>query len=94
MSTDEAKGQGIRQEEEGVQRAGLPPFHEGVTGRFSRVEVLDAGITRYDPETAHKAIGDEGYERRIPESCLYCEATREAEAAEVEARRQKEALDG
>jgi len=61
----------------------LPPFHAASLGLpYSRVEVFESGgHIRYDPETAHKAIGDSGYQRRIPESCGLCQAKEIAEEA-------------
>ena len=60
----------------------LSYLHGAPLGKVSRKEALDAdGIVRFDPETAHKAVGDEEYERRLPESCGICKATELSEAA-------------
>ena len=47
----------------------------------SQYEVVDHGtITSMDPERAHKAAGDPGYQRRVP-GCGSCEAKGLAEKA-------------
>jgi len=68
------------------------PFHPKPRHDVSRIEILDAGIIRSDPETAHNRAGDPGYALRIPESCLACEAKALSEAALEEI--SKEIADG
>jgi len=64
------------------------PLHE-IPYRTSRMEVKTRGDKhiRHDPETAHKAAGDNHYSLRLPESCYLCKAQ------ELAAKEAKEALD-
>ena len=78
---DDDKGEGLPEE--------VIPFHAALVGS-SRVEMLDHGVVRYDPETAHSRAGDPGYEKRLPGTCGLCRATalaEEAQAQEVEKER-------
>ena len=55
-------------------------YHQMYLRGISKVEIADAAgnITR-DPETAHTAVGDPEYQRRVP-SCFICQAEILAEA--------------
>ena len=56
------------------------PLHSNPVIRVRSVIVDDDGI-RYDPKTAHDAVGDSLYEKSLPESCGLCKAKALAEAA-------------
>jgi len=85
MSTGEEREPSGRLTNGGLDPEVWPPFHAGLPPS-SHVEVLEDGISRYDPETAHKAAGDASYQRRIPDSCGLCQATALAEAAAAKAK--------
>jgi len=55
------------------------PYHVKRSG--SPVEMLEDGISRYDPKTAHTRAGDPEFEVRLPETCGACRAQELAQAA-------------
>ena len=70
------------------------PSHGSPLGPVSRMEMeCPDGYTRYDPATAHTAVGDSAYAVRLPESCWLCkaEALASAESALLEGGSSKEA---
>ena len=56
------------------------PLHESPVIRV-RSELKSGDTVRYDPKTAHDAIGDSLYEKSLPESCGLCKAQELAEAS-------------
>ena len=65
------------------------PLHSNPVVRV-RSQLIDGDTIRYDPKTAHDAIGDTLYEKSIPESCGLCQAEALAKAAIPD----PEAIDG